>query len=194
MQQFQEFSNEYRWNQVDYLIGGIEEKKRSAEMKFRQLMFALIPERHADKTEELSYIDKFRKLLDYLNKLRENDDTEDGLAVQIVSSDDSRLDPKEQVSKVRREAADTMERVKVQLRKGKRDPYEWLDIAVEPKFDTRRSYRIMIHWLVASSNKVETQVQSIIRRCTQYGLKLVSIPQLSISPNLFLNPVSPEML
>ena len=145
VQQFHEFSNEYRWNQVDYLIGGIEEKKRSGEMKFRQLMFSLIPERLADETEEESYIEKFQKLLDYLNNLREAD--KDGLVVQIISSDDSRLDAKEEVKKVRYEAADTMERITVQLRKGKRDPYEWLDIAVEPTFDTRRSYRIMIQWL-----------------------------------------------
>jgi hypothetical protein len=192
VQQFHEFSYEYRWNQVDHLIGGIEDKKRSAEMKFRQLMFALIPERLADKTEEQNYVDKFQKLLEYLNKLRESDETEGGLDVQIVTSDDEQVDPREQVTSVRREAADMMKRLTVQLRKGKRDPYEWLDIAVEPTFDTRRSYRIMIQWLVASSSKVESQVQLIQRRCTQYGLKLISMPQLSISPNIFLNPVSAE--
>jgi hypothetical protein len=155
-------------------------------------MFALIPEPLADKTEEQNYVDKFRKLLDYLNKLQESDETDGGLDVKIVTNDDERVDPREQVTSVRRETADMVKRLTVQLRKGKRDPYEWLDIAVEPTFDTRRSYRIMIQWLVASSSKVESQVQLIQRRCSQYGLKLISMPQLSISPNIFLNPVSAE--
>jgi hypothetical protein len=192
VQQFHELSYEYRWNQVDYLIGGIEDKKRSAEMRFRQMMFALIPECITDKAEEQTYVGKFRKLLDYLNKLSESDETEDCLNVQIITSDDEQVDPRKQVTSVRREAADMMKRVTVQLRKGKHDPYEWLDIAVEPTFDTRRSYRIMIQWLVASSNKVESQIQLIHRRCTQYGLKLISIPQISISPTIFLNTVSAE--
>lgn len=112
--------------------------------------------------------------------------------MQIVTSDDEQVDPRKQVTSVRREAADMMKRLTVQLRKGKRDPYEWLNIAVEPTFDTRRSYRIMVQWLVASSSKVESQIQLIQRRCTQYGLKLISIPQLSISPTIFLNPVSED--
>ena len=175
---------------MDHLIGGIEGKKLSGEMKFRQVMFALIPARHANKTEEQAYVEKFQKLLDYLNKLRESDDSEEGLDVQIFSSDDKRVDPLTWVPLVRREAADMMKRITVQLRKGKRDLYEWVDIAVDPSFDTKRSYRIIVQWLAASSSKVETQLQLLQRRCTQYGLKLVSIPQLSITPDLFLNPVS----
>lgn len=190
VQDFHEFSNEYRWNQVDHLIGGIEEKKVAGEMKFRQLMFELIPEVHADKAEEQAYIEKFQKLLDYLHKLRERDDAEEALQVQVISSDDKRVDPKDRVPVVRREAVDMMKRITVQLRKGKRDLYEWVDIAVDPTFDTRRSYRILVQWLAASSSKVETQMQLLQRRCTQYGLKLISIPELSISSNLFLNPVS----
>jgi len=190
VQDFHEFSNEYRWNQVDHLIGGIEAKKVAGEMKFRQLMFALIPERHADKAAEQAYIEKFRKLLDYLNKLREGNDAEDALDVQIISSDDKRVDPKDRVPVTRREAIDVMKQITIQLRKGKRDLYEWVDIAVDPTFDTKCSWRMLVQWLTSSSSKVETQIQLLQRRCTQYGLKLVTIPELSISPNLFLNPVS----
>ena len=44
--------------------------------------------------------------------------------------------------------------------------------------------------LVASSAKVEAQVQLLQRRCVQYGLQLTPFPQSTISRNLFLNPVS----
>lgn len=179
---------------MDHLIGGIEGKKVKAEMKFRQVMFALIPDRHGDKSEEQAYIDRFKKLLGYLNKLREGgDNAEEGLNVQIVSGDDKRIDPRTRVPIVRREAADMMKRTTVQLRKTKRDLYEWLDIAVDPTFDTKCSYRIIVQWLVASSSKVETQVQLLQRRCAQYGLRFVTYPQVSISPNLFLNPVRSRM-
>lgn len=190
VQDFHEFSHEYRWNQVDHLIGGIESKKVPGDMKFRQVSFALIPEPQNGKADEQAYIEKFKKLLDYLNKLCEGDETEGALDVKIVSSDDTRVDPKDRVPIVRREAVDMMKRITVQLRKGKRDLYEWIDIAVDPDFDTRRSYRIVVQWLASSSSKVETQMQLIQRRCTQYGLKFVSIPELSVSPDLFLNPVS----
>lgn len=153
-------------------------------------MFALIPERHADKAEEQAYVEKFQKLLEYLNKLRETDDDEGALDIQIISSDDKRVDPKDLAPFVRREATDMMKQTTVQLRKGKRDLYEWVDIAVDPTFDTKRSYRILVQWLAASSSKVEAQMQLIQRRSSTYGLKLVPMPELSISPNLFLNPVS----
>lgn len=159
-------------------------------MRFRQLQFALIPEQFNSETEEQAYVEKFQKLLEYLNKLREGDAPEDALDIQIITSKDKRVDPKELVPFVRREAVDMMKRITVQLRKGKRDLYEWVDIAVDPTFDTRRSFRIVTQWLAASSSKVDAQIQLIQRRALQFGLKLVSIPELSVTPNLFLNPVS----
>ena len=46
----------------------------------------------------------------------------------------------------------------------------------------------MFSWLVASSGKIDTQVQLLQRRCTQYGLKLVPFPQVTVSRNVYLNP------
>ena len=55
-------------------------------------------------------------------------------------------------------------------------------------------YMYVMWWiisrLVASSAKVEAQVQLLQRRCVQYGLQLTPFPQSTISRNLFLNPVS----
>ena len=50
----------------------------------------------------------------------------------------------------------------VPLDKGKRDKCEWMEIVIDSMFDTRRTFRINIHWLLACSVKVEAQVQKIM--------------------------------
>jgi hypothetical protein len=163
-------------------------------MRFRRLMFGLIPESFQDVGTEQEYIAKFSRLVEYLGKLREKEDSQSSLNINIVSSVDEKLDGGGDLWKVRRGTSDTMLRFTVQLsksRKGKRDPFEWIEIAVDSVFDTARSYRIMFNWLVASSAKVETQVQLLHRRCTQFGLHLISFPQTTISTNLFVHAVSP---
>ena len=63
-----------------------------------------------------------------------------------------------------------------------------MEVVVDSTFDTSWSYRIMFHWLVASSNKVDAQVQLLQRRCNQYGLDLKRFPQITVSRNVFVNP------
>jgi hypothetical protein len=159
-------------------------------MRFRRVGWLVIPDKFKDVVSEQEYIAKFQRLVEYLSKLREKEDPHDDLDIKIVSSADEKLNQRDEVMAARRGTSDAMVRFTVQLRKGKRDPFEWIEIAVDSTFDTARSYRIAINWLVASSAKVETQVQLLHRRCTQYGLHLTSFPQTTISRNLFLNPVS----
>jgi len=109
--------------------------------------------------------------------------------VKIISRKEERADASKTVLSVRRGTTEEMRKFKVRLRKGKRDLYEWLEVAFDSVFDTSRSYRIMFNWLVASSSKVEAQVQLFQRRCVQYGLNLISFPQTCISRDLFLNPL-----
>uniref|UniRef100_A0A7R9WM87 Uncharacterized protein n=1 Tax=Craspedostauros australis TaxID=1486917 RepID=A0A7R9WM87_9STRA len=45
----------------------------------------------------------------------------------------------------------------------------------------------MFSWLVASSAKVEAQLQMVKRRCSQYGLNLTTFPHISVSEDPFLN-------
>jgi len=154
-------------------------------------MFALVPKHfRGDVAAEQEYIAKFQRLLEYLNKLREKDDSKDTtLGVKIVSSRDKQpaaeTDP---VSSTPGIARNSMRRFYVQLRKGKRDPLEWMEVVIDSTFDTTWSYRIMLHWLVASSGKVDAQIQLLQRRCTQYGLNLIPFPQITVSRNVFLNP------
>ena len=161
-------------------------------MRYRRIMFGLIPDRFKDLAAEKEYIAKFLRLVEYLEKLREKDDSQSSLAVKIISSDDevsNRIG--DDVFKLRRGTTDEMIRLTVQLRKGKRDrdPFEWIEIAIDSTFDTSRSYRIMFNWLAASSPKVDAQVQLLYRRCTQYGLRITTFPHSTVSRNLFIHPV-----
>ena len=158
-------------------------------MRFRRLTFGLIPDRFKDSSSEQEYISKFLRLKEYLGKLREKDVSNSPLSITIRSSAEDKLIARDEVLRSRRGTSDSMVRFTVQLRKGKRDPFEWIEISVDSTFDTSRSYRIMFNWLVASSGKVETQVQLLHRRCSQYGLQLISFPHSSISRNLFIHPV-----
>jgi hypothetical protein len=82
----------------------------------------------------------------------------------------------------------SMVRFYIQLRTGKRDNLEWMEVALDATVDTSWSYRIMFDWLVASSGKVDTQVQLLQRRCTQYGLRLILLPRVTYLKNVYLNP------
>jgi hypothetical protein len=187
IQTFKKYGEPYKWNKVDNLICGEEDRTMEEGMRFRRIMFGLIPDRFTSPASEQEYISKFKRLLEYLSKLRE--DTQGGPEVTIISSANTRTDMRDEVLTSRRSSTDAMKRFTVQLRKGKRDPFEWVEIAIDSTFDTARSYRIMFNWLVASSAKVEAQVQLLLRRCTQFGLRLTMFPQRSISRNLYLHPV-----
>lgn len=192
MQRFKKYNEPYKWNRVDNLMCGEEDRTMDVGMRFRRLMFGLIPETFDNVQAEEDYVAKFQKFLSYLEKLREKDDSASFLSVPIITSmnRNSRGIDAVQDTKARRDMTDSMIRFSVQLLRGKKDPFEWIEIAIDPTFDTSTSYRIMFNWLVASSAKVETQLQLLQRRCTQYGLKLISFPQTTVSWNLFLHAVS----
>lgn len=176
---------------MDHLILEDVELELSEPMRCRRLQFGIIPPKIETDEAEREYIDKFKRLLDYLGKLRETDEASKDLNVSIITrKDGERPDPSKTVLSVRRGTTEEMRKFKVRLRRGKQDLYEWVEVGLDSVFDTSRSYRIMFNWLVARTSKVETQVQLVQRRCVQYGLELVSFPQTCISKDLFLNPVS----
>jgi hypothetical protein len=195
VQTFEKFSDQYNWNKVDRIICGDEDREMREGMRFKRLMFAVIPPRFKSNEDEKAYIGKFQRLLEYLEKLRETDESGRPLNIKIVSSADKKKAQAEaagqeghQVLSTPGIAGSSMVRFYVQLRKGKSSNFEWFECAVDSTFDTTWTFRIMFHWLVASSGKVDTQVQLLQRRCTQYGLNLVPFPQQSVSRNVFWNP------
>jgi hypothetical protein len=197
VQTFEKFYDPYNWNKVDRIICGDEDREMREGMRFKRIMFAVIPPRFESDDAEKSYIAKFKRLLEYLEKLREKDESGRPLNIKIVSSVDKKKvqdtaaaeqQQGYQVLSTPGIAGSSMVRFYVQLRKGKSSNFEWFEYAVDSTFDTTWTFRIMFHWLVASSGKVDTQVQLLQRRCTQYGLNLVQFPQQSVSRNVFLNP------
>lgn len=190
VQTFKKYADPYKWNKVDNLICEEEDRQLEVGMRFRRVMFGLIPENFKDQEAEQEYVTRFQRLLDYLGKLREKDAHESPLNVRIVKNADEQVVTSDEIFKVRRPSEDYMIKFIIPLRRGKRDPFEWMEVALGATFDTRSSYRIMFNWLVASSAKVETQVQLFHRRCTQFGLHLISFPQTTISRDLFLHTVS----
>jgi hypothetical protein len=185
-QTFKKYADQYNWNKVDRIICGDEDRTLREGMRFRRLMFGLIPPKFSTLESEQEYIAKFRRLADYICKLTDSD--KETFDAKITSSADPRPNLYEATAVT---GFESMLRSTVQLRKGKQDhPFEWIELATDTEFSTSKSYRILIHWLAASSSKVETQVQLLHRRCTQYGLSLTVFPQTSISRDTLLNPVS----
>lgn len=185
----------YNWNKVDRIICGDEDRELREGMRFRRLMFGIIPDKFVDKVGEEVYIAKFRRLLEYLNKLRDKDEFGSDLRIKFVSkfdiideNDNSRVESAPGI------AHNAMQRFYVQIRKGKRDTMEWIEVVVDSTFNTSWSYRIIFNWLVASSGKVDTQVQLLQRRCSQYGLNLIPFPQITVSRNLYLYPFKPPVV
>ena len=188
-QTFEKYGEEYNWNKVDRLISGGDDKEMREGMRFRRIMFGIIPDAFADEKAEAAYASKFRRLLDYFEKIRPKGDSSTPLDIKFVTSKERQnLDKVERIESTPGLARNSMHRFYVQLRKGKREHFEWIEIAIDSTFDTTWSYRIMFSWLVASAGKVDTQVQLLQRRCTQYGLNLVPFPQISVSKNVYLNP------
>lgn len=172
---------------MDSLISGAEAPRLRDGMRSRRLMFGLIPAASfEDAAAEQYYIYKFCRLLEYLGKIRDKGDTSAPLDVKIGKNEPERED----VLTGRVDTVEAMLRFAVQLRRGKRDPIEWLEIGIDSVFDTRRSYRIIFSWLVASSAKVEAQIQLLHRRCTNFGLRLILFPHTTISRNLYVHAVS----
>lgn len=190
-QTFSKYSAQYNWNKVDNIICGDDDREMREGMRFKRIMFGIVPENfHGDLGAEEAYAAKFRRFLEYLEKLRDKDESSrTPLDIKFVTS----VDKQYQEESKRMESTpgverDSMIRFYIQLRKGKRDNLEWMEVALDSTFDTSWSYRIMFNWLVASSGKVDTQVQLLQRRCTQFGLELVPFPQITVSRNTFLNP------
>jgi len=153
-------------------------------------MFGLIPEVFKNAEAEEEYVSKFQKLVSYLEKLRDNDGSKEKLNVEIVTSKTREEKKKPDFAKTRKDMTDTMIRFPVQLLRGKKDPFEWIEVAISATFDTSMSFRIIFNWLVASSAKVETQVQLLQRRFKNFGLKFISFPQTTVSWDLFLHALA----
>ena len=168
VQTFTKYSALYNWNKVDRIICGDDDREMREGMRFKRIMFAVLPDRCESADIENGYIDKFQRLMEYFEKLREKDGSSVPLDVKIIRTNDAGED-----SVSRKMFAEStpgiswnaMRRFYVRLKKGMNDAvFEWIEVVIDSTFKTCWSYRIMFQWLVASSNKVEAQVQMLSRR------------------------------
>jgi hypothetical protein len=188
---FSKYSAPYNWNKVDNIICGDEDREMREGMRFKRIMFGIIPDDfHGDVGAEEAYVAKFRRFLEYLEKLRDKLDADTSpLDIKFVTSHDKMYqEHSKRMESTPGVERNSMIRTYIQLKKGKRDNLEWMELALDSTFDTTWSYRIMFNWLVASFGKVDAQVQLLQRRCSQFGLKLVPFPQITVSRNLYLHP------
>jgi hypothetical protein len=168
IQTFTKYSALYNWNKVDRIIGGDDDREMREGMRFKRVMFAVLPDRCETEEAEQAYIEKFQRLTEYFEKLREKDGSSEPLEVKIVTINEISNEDIDSRKKLTESTPgiswNAMQRFYVRLKKGKNDTLEWMEIVVDSTFKTCWSYRIMFQWLVASSGKVEAQVQMLHRR------------------------------
>jgi hypothetical protein len=169
VQTFTKYSALYNWNRVDRIICGDSDREMREGMRFKRIMFAVLPERCESPDAETAVIAKFQRLVDYFEKLREKDGSSEPLEVKVVRIHESGTGSDNGTRNEYTESTpgiswNAMRRFYVRLRKGKNDILEWMEIVVDSTFKTCWSYRIMFQWLVASSGKVEAQIQMLHRR------------------------------
>ena len=154
--------------------------------RFRRIMFRIIPDNNiAVPSCEADYVKKFQRFLEYIGKQLLKDLDPEQMAIKVVTSANRKQADAQQSWNV----GSNQRHFRVPLKKGSTEKYQWMEMVMDSTFDTGRTYKIMLHWLVASAIKVEAQVQLLQRRCTQYGLRLVSFPHDSISSDVQLHPV-----
>lgn len=183
-QEFKKYGDEYLWNKVDNtIVCGDGEMRLFEGSRYRRIMFRILPDEDImnDPKKETDYVKKFQRLLDYIGK-QFLDITPDQMGIKIVTTADS-----EKEANKRRMSFDN-KHFRVPLKKGSAERNQWLEMLIDSTFDTQTSYKIMLNWLVASAVQVGAQVKLLQRRCAQYGLRLISFPQDSVTGGVQLHP------
>ena len=149
VQEFKQFTSPYNWNKVDRIICGDEDREMREGMRFKRLMFAILPDRFNDVESENAYVDKFKKLLAYFEKLRAKEETKTPLKVKITTSQDKKEQGQGRPSVLSTPgiAGNSMVRFYVPFRKGGRELFEYLEVSIDSTFNTAWSYRIIFNWV-----------------------------------------------
>lgn len=183
-QEFKKYGDEYLWNKVDNtIVCGDGDMRLFEGSRYRRIMFRILPDEDIlnDPKKEADYVKKFQRLLDYIGK-QFLDITPDQMGIKIVTTADA-----EKEANKRRMSFDN-KHFRVPLKKGSAERNQWLEMLIDSTFNTRTSYKIMLNWLVASAVQVGAQVKLLQRRCAQYGLRLISFPQDSVTGGVQLHP------
>jgi len=174
-QTFTKYTRPYKWNELDMVISGDEGPRSLEGMRLPRISFVIIPDSFVDSHEEKEYASKFLRLVEYFNKIK----SKGSKKINIEMHTSKGAGPK---------TSSGNKHFVVDLRKKKDDTNEWMELIHDSTCDTQRTFRITIQWLVAVASKIDQQAQLLHRRCSQYGLKLVSVPHFSCLISCFKNP------
>lgn len=162
---------------MDMLISGDAITHIVEGMRNPRISFVIIPDQFSDINQEKDYASKFQRLIEYFIKLQQKDDpNKTKIEIHLTTNSNPKSSSEDR-------------RFVVDLRRRNDEKYEWMEIVHDSHCDTRRTFRITIQWLVAVAAKIDQQAQLLQRRCTQYGLKLVTVPHYSALRSCFMNPV-----
>jgi len=175
VQTFTKYTSPYKWNELDMTLSGDTITSISEDMRQPRISFVILPDPFSDQNGESEYSSKFQRLVEYFNKLQ----SKGSIAIDIEMLMTSDAAP--HASKGKRSFL-------VDLRKRSSEKYEWCEIVHDSNCDTRRTFRITFQWLVAIGSKIDQQAQLLHRRCAQYGLNLIRVPNWSSLRLSFLNP------
>ena len=177
VQTFTKYQLPYKWNELDMLISGDTISSISEDMRHPRISFVILPDPFTNQSEESEYSSKFQRLVEYFKKLQKKGTST--VEIETFLTDDR--------------ASNASKRKKsfiVDLRRRSSDKYEWCEIVYDANMCVRRTFRITIQYLVAVGSKIDQQAQLLHRRCAQYGLNLIRVPNYSSLRVCFLNPFS----
>lgn len=175
VQTFTKYTSPYRWNELDMLLSGDSISSISEDMRHPRISFVILPDPFTDRNGESEYSSKFQRLVEYFNKLQSKGSST--IVIETLMTSDKAPN-----------ASRGKSSVIVDLRRRSSDKYEWCEIVHDSNCDTRRTFRITMQWLVAIGSKIDQQAQLLHRRCAQYGLNLIRVPNYSSLPLCLMNP------
>ncbi|GMI19399.1 hypothetical protein TeGR_g6852, partial [Tetraparma gracilis] len=180
-QEFSRFARDYPWNPVDNVICGASDVTLTEEMRYRRVLFAIIPQYQSSaepgsdlKAMADEYTENFKKLIDYLSN-RSGDGDKIEIKYRNDEDTENQTEPASQ-EKIQRGLQWERETNKIVLaldekkKKGQDTTSvrnEWCVLTMNKSFNPNRVFRISIQWLCASAPRIESEVKTLNRRCGQ---------------------------
>ena len=198
-QTFSRFASTYPWNPVDNVICAASEMALTEEMRYRRVLFALIPQYQIEGSGDqgalrVEYREKFKKLIDYLSN-------RSGGKILIAYHEDNAAHNQDEGGQNAGRGGEwerETNRITLNLNEKKRGGKvrnEWAIMTMNKGFNPKRVFRISIQWLCASAPRIESEVKTLNRRCGQFGLSLHQFPETSVNSNMYLHAfISPPVI
>jgi len=195
LQQYQRMSQtfyqfptpEFIWNNLDYQLsgsGGILDLTQATN-KAKRLRFNIIPNHNSkiSPMTEAEYFSKMEKLIEFLSKYTKGD-----MKVQYLNYDSKNFSHSPS-SKYIKNSSD-YDIITLWLRQPKvenKNP-NWANLKHDTVVSINKIFHIEIHWLVCDSWLMEEFINILYRRSSNFGLRIIQIPEFFCTSNLQIHP------